>query len=361
MKSRILIVKRLAYGACGLALAAGACKGAADAPAEAGTKSAVAATTATASIEPFTHVISGIGTVVSRPGRYAALSAPSATRISQVNVSAGQRVGVGTPLVVFDQVGFTAAVSGAEAALKAAQSNYERALRLSNEGILPRKDAETAAADLGKARADAVTAQRALQLSVLRSPVAGVVTRMNAVLGAPADAGQVLIEVADPSAFDAVLSLGTTEASDVHPNARVHLTAGEKTGGDVLGDGRVASVGAAVDTASRAVAVRVVLSSPSRALRIGESVYGEIAVETRPKAVVIPVEALVPGDAPDTYKVFVVDKNGIAHSKDVKVGGRTAAKAEIVDGLQGGETIVTQGAYGVQDSSKVTRPVPVKP
>jgi hypothetical protein len=33
----------------------------------------------------------------------------------------------------------------------------------------------------------------------------------------------------------------------------------------------------------------------------------------------------------------------------------------IIDGLTGGETVVTQGAFGVEDSAKVTAPVPAKP
>ncbi|MEP6992023.1 MAG: efflux RND transporter periplasmic adaptor subunit [bacterium] len=321
----------------------------------------VAANTITASIEPFTQVVAAIGTVVSRPGRYAALSAPSPTRISKVYVSAGQRVAAGAPLVEFEQVGFAAAASGAEAALTAAERSYERASRLANEGIVPRKDAEQAAADLGRARTDAVTARRAKQLSVLRSPVSGVVTKMTAVLGASADAGQVLVEVADPSAFDVVLSLGPTEVGQVHQGSSVHLSAGEKTGGESLGDGTVASVGAAVDTASRSVAIRVTVTSPKRPLRLGESVYGEIAVETRPSAVVIPVESLVPGDDPGSYKVFVVDAKGTAMGRDVKIGGRTATRVEIVEGLKGGEKVVSQGAFGMADSATVQRPVPVKP
>ena len=59
--------------------------------------------------------------------------------------------------------------------------------------------------------------------------------------------------------------------------------------------------------------------------------------------------------------MFVLDKAGTAHAQDVKVGGRTATKVEIIDGLSGGETVVSQGAFAVQDSAKVTRPVPVKP
>ncbi len=353
-------LRRASLCACATALAATACKAKEEAaPADA--KPVVAARTVKARMEPFTHTVSGIGTVVSRPGRYAALSAPSATRIANVHVSAGQRVAAGAPLVEFEQVGFNAAAAAADAALVAAQRNSERALRLANEGIVPRKDAEIALADLGKARTEAVNAARAKQLSVLRSPVSGVVTKMSAVLGAPADAGQVLVEVADPSAFDVVLSLGPTDAGAVHPGGRVQLTAGEKTGGENLGEGRVASVGAAVDTMSRSVAIRVTVSSPRRSLRLGESVYGVIAVETRPNAIVVPVEALVPGDEPGSYKVFVVDAKGTALARDVKVGGRTETTVEILDGLKGDETVVSQGAFAVQDSAKVASPEAAKP
>ncbi|HEV7993418.1 MAG TPA: efflux RND transporter periplasmic adaptor subunit [Gemmatimonadaceae bacterium] len=322
-------------------------------------KATVAATTAVASVEPFTRTIPAIGEVVARPDRFAALSAPAPTRVSRVYVAEGQRVAAGAPLVEFEQVGFNAAASGAQAALTAAQRNYERAERLSQEGIVPRRDVDQAAADLGAARAAAVTARREQQLSVLRSPVAGVVTRMSAVLGASADAGQTLVEVADPSAFDVVLSLGPGESGDVHAGARVAVSAGEKSGGESLGAGTVASVAATVDSAARSVAIRVSLKSPRRSLKLGESVYGEIAVETRPNAVVVPAEALVPEG--DSYKVFVVDKSGIATSREVKIGGRTETKVEILEGLSGGETVVTQGAYGLEDSVKVVRPEPAKP
>lgn len=344
-----------------LALAGVACKGSDATAEEEAAMPVVTARTAIASVEPFTQTLSAIGMVVARPGRYAALSAPSATRIARVYVADGQRVGAGQPLVEFEQAQFASTSSAAQAALSAAQRNAERAQRLANEGILPRKDAETAAADLAKARADAVAARRASQLSVLRSPISGVVTRMTAVLGAPADAGQVLVEVADPSAFDVVLSLGANDAASIIPGRHVGLTAGDKAGGESIGTGTVASVGAAVDSGSRSVQIRVAVTTPSRALRLGESVLGTIAVETRADAVVVPIEALVPAEEPGSYKVFVVDKSGLARAREVTVGGRTEKKAEISEGLKGGEVVVTQGAFGLTDSAKVARPVPVKP
>jgi hypothetical protein len=66
---------------------------------------------------------------------------------------------------------------------------------------------------------------------------------------------------------------------------------------------------------------------------------------------VIPLAALVPtGEA---FKVFVVDEKGIAQSRPVKIGGRTDTGAWITEGLKAGEKIVTTGAYGVDDSTKV--------
>lgn len=315
---------------------------------------AVVASTGVARVEPFTRVLPAIGTVVPRPGRYAALGAPAATRVASVHVAPGARVAAGQPLVEFEQQGFVASASAAEAALTAAERNYERARRLAGEGIVPRKDVEVAAADLASARTTALAARRARQLSILRSPVTGVVTRMTAVLGQSVDAGQVLVEVADPAAFDVVLALSPTEAADVQVGDSVSISAGERRGGAAIGRGVVASVGAALDTASRSVAARVVLTSGRRALRMGEAVYAEIAVETHPAAVVVPASAVVPEGG--AYRVFVVNAQGVASARPVTLGGRTDDRVEILTGLRGGERVVTQGAFGVQDSARVVRP-----
>jgi hypothetical protein len=86
-------------------------------------------------------------------------------------------------------------------------------------------------------------------------------------------------------------------------------------------------------------------------MRIGETVFGTIGVGTRASAIVVPLEALVP--EADQFHVFVVDANGIAHERDVKIGGRTSTSAEIVEGLTVGERIVTFGAYAVEDNAKI--------
>src|SRR5207247_7944278 len=128
----------------------------------------------------FAETVGGIAAVPGRQGHIASLSAPIAARVARVDVGIGQHVGVGTVLVQLDQTPFVAAARAAEAALAAAERTYERTSRLAQEGIVPRKDFEQATADLEKARGDAANARRQQELSVLRAPIGGVVTRLGA-------------------------------------------------------------------------------------------------------------------------------------------------------------------------------------
>jgi RND family efflux transporter MFP subunit len=307
--------------------------------------------TALATVAPFTETLGAIGTVAPRPGHVAALGALQPARITRVLVAAGQRVTEGQPLVELDQAPFHASAQAAEATLAAAERSLERAQRLAAEGIVPRKDADQAAADLAKARSEAVAAQRAEQLSTLRAPISGIVTRVNASLGATADVAQPLVEIADPRAVDVIVGVSSTEASRIRPGAVVRLSAGQSADGEPLGVGHVADVGGTVDTASRSVSVRVQAPTTRRPLRIAETVFGDIEVAVHPNAIVVPIEALVPDG--EEMKVFVVDAAGVAHERKVAIGGRTEKVAEVTGGLAAGERVVTYGAYGLTDSAKV--------
>lgn len=310
----------------------------------------VGAKTAKATEGPFTVAITAMGTVAPRPGRYAELAPPAPTRVAKIFVAAGDAVQEGAPLVEFDRAPFDAAATSAEAALTTAEHNSERAARLSDAGILPKKDLDQAQADLAQARATAVAARRAQELATLHAPIAGVVTRMTAVLGASVDPSQAVVAVADPTALDLAFSLSPTDGALVHPGAAVSVTAGQATRGERLGDGVVTTVGEAVDSMTRAITVRARLAHPARTLRIGETIIGRIAVAVHPHAVLVPVAALVPDG--DSTKVFVVEK-GVAHAQSVTVGGRTETVAEITDGVKAGDVVVTEGAYGIDDSAQV--------
>jgi membrane fusion protein (multidrug efflux system) len=316
----------------------------------------VAVRTAVVEARPFAQTVAATGVVTPRPGHFVALSAPGPARVARVVATAGQRVAAGDTLVTFERAPFEAAARSADATLSVAQAAHDRAVRLSQAGVLARKEVDQTAADLASAQSAAVTAHRALDLAELRSPIAGVVTTMNAVMGQSADVGQVMVEVADPQALDIVLAVTADAAARVRPGAEVSLTSGEEAAGaESLGTGVVTSVGASVDSVSRAVSVRVHVTHPVRTLRIGESVAGRISIGVHPHALVVPAEALVPDG--DAFKVFVV-QDGLARARTVSVGSRADSLVEITAGLTAGDTVVTYGAYGLEDSVKVVRSTP---
>jgi multidrug efflux pump subunit AcrA (membrane-fusion protein) len=104
-------------------------------------------------VEPraFTETIDAIGTVEVRAGHSAALSAPAPTRVTAVMTAVGERVRKGAALVELERAVFEAAASSAEAALASAQQAYDRADRLVQAGIAPKRDLAQAATELAVA------------------------------------------------------------------------------------------------------------------------------------------------------------------------------------------------------------------
>lgn len=300
---------------------------------------------------PFTESVGGLGVVSARAGHIATLSAPGPTRVTRVDAVEGQHVARGAPLIAFEQTIFAEQRRSAQAKVTAAQQAYTRAKSLSEGGILPRKDVEQASVDLAAARAELATATRTAQLSILRSPISGVVTRVATTLGATVDANQPLVEVVDPSALDIVVGMTPADAGRIRAGDKVEIRAGETRSGELLGTGVVQDIAAIVDSTTRNVAVRVTIPASVRTLRVGETVYGDIAIATRPAVITIPVEALVPEG--DKFKVFVVDAKNVAHATLVAVGARDEKTAEIKSGLTVGARIVTYGAYGLEDGATV--------
>ncbi len=334
----------------------------------------VSAQTAIARVGDFAVTIEALGKVQPRAGSFAQVAAPAASRVASILVATGDRVRAGQALVQLDESVWALQAQQARVGMDAAQRAFDRAQRLFDEGISPRKDVEAAASDLARARAELEAAQRTQALGTLRSPIAGVVTEMKASLSQPVDVNQPLVEVVDPAGLEVLFHLSPNDAARLAPGAAIELSAaGEGVGSATpagvsgagarrfLGRGVITGVSAAVDSATGSVDVRATVTSPVVPLKAGQTVAGHLVVAHHPRAVIVPVSALVPNG--DTLTVFVVDAQRIAHVTRVAVGARSDLEAEIVSGLRGGETVVTGGAYGVTDSATIKPPgaAPAKP
>jgi membrane fusion protein, multidrug efflux system len=69
-------------------------------------------------------------------------------------------------------------------------------------------------------------------------------------------------------------------------------------------------------------------------------------------ALVVPSAALLNAKG-DAAQVMVVDSQNQASSRDVKTGIQTGQQVQIVSGLKPGEVVVSEGAYGLPDKTKV--------
>jgi HlyD family secretion protein len=108
--------------------------------------------------------------------------------------------------------------------------------------------------------------------------------------------------------------------------------------------GKVTMVSPALDPGSTTVEVWVQAANPQERLRPGGSAKLTIVAQAVPGAVVIPAVALL--TAPDgSASVIVVDAQNKPLQKSVKIGIRNADEAQITEGLQAGERVVTVGAY----------------
>lgn len=318
-------------------------------PSEEEAETVVRAETMTVEAKIFEITLQALGTVQPHPDHAAQLSAPDASRVQRIFVAVGDRVVAGQALIQLDASIWAAKRREAEVALTTSEQAYERAKRLLSQGISPRKDVETAEAELASARAHLDEARGIERLGTLRSPINGVVVQMNVELSKPVDAAQSLIEVVDPLGLEVVFHLSPQDAGRVVPGADVDLSSGDGT--QAMGHGTIHAVSAALDTTTGTVDVRATITAPGRRLIAHEVVSGRIVVEAHPDAVVVPSDALLPeGDA---THVFVVDHEGVAHARVVTVGSRGEEGAEILAGVEPGEVVVTKGAYGVTDGAKI--------
>ncbi|MGH9450775.1 MAG: efflux RND transporter periplasmic adaptor subunit [Terriglobia bacterium] len=217
------------------------------------------------------------------------------------------------------------------------------------QSIGKQQQIKAAQGQLTTAQGKFLAAQAQYNYSHIRSPIDGVVTDRPLYEGEMASAGSPLITVMNTSHMVA--------REHISPQEAAHLRVGDPAmispGGELHGvAGKVTVVSPALDPGSTTVQVWVEAANPQGELIAGSTVTVSMIAETIPDALVIPAAALL--TAPDgTTSVMVVGPDNIAHQTTVKTGVRQGDEAQITGGLEPGQRIVTVGAYGLADGTRV--------
>jgi len=282
-----------------------------------------------------------------------------------------------------------AALTQADATLRAAEAELVRTQQLVAQGFLSasRLDEARRSVDVAKAQQSSAKAQTQAneeagtdmaqaqaQLALARAATVAAKARLaqTAVL-APADA-RVLTRDVEPGQIvqpgKALMSLalnGPTQLSaqvderfldQLQPGQKAAVVADAFTGQHFTA--RVLTIAPAVDAQRGAIEVKFALDQDAPTfLREDMTLSVEVETARRERALVLPLVA-VRAQTSDSAVTVLVVKDGRAQSRSVRLGLRTLEAAEVLDGLSEGEVVVTGGA--TEPGSRVrTKPVDWQP
>jgi len=270
----------------------------------------------------------------------------------------------------------------AKASLDAQQKVYDSRKSLFDQGAIPRKDLDAADVTLGQTRAQYNESEKhfnflksggnqqelksaaaqltaaegknkgaeaQLQYSEIRSPIDGVVTDGPWYPGMMPQAGAPLVTVMDLSQMIAKAHIPQNQAALLKRGDEATI---KVAGADEDVKGKVVLVSPALDPGSTTVEIWVQAPNPKGILKAGSAASLSMVAKTVPDALTVPAEALVT-DEEGKKTVMVVGSDGKAHKREVETGVQTADAIQIVSGVKAGEQVVSTGAYGLPDNTKL--------
>ena len=234
--------------------------------------------------------------------------------------------------------------SQAQAAYDAAAKHLESVRSVSREAAL-----KAAQGQLKSAEGKYNGAEAQVNYSEIRSPINGVVTDRPLFAGETASAGGPLITVMDTSELLAKTHIAHSLA--------VQLKVGDAALVRVPGlpdpvPAKVSMVSPALDAGSTTVEVWVKIDNKSGKLKVGVPVKVSITGRTVDEALKVPDAAIQTADD-GTKSVMVVGSDSAAHSKPVTLGIDDGADVQVTSGIAPSDMVITGGAYGLDDGTKV--------
>jgi HlyD family secretion protein len=239
----------------------------------------------------------------------------------------------------------------AAAALVQARSAYDTALnhlsslqRVSREATL-----QQAKGQLSSAKGKYLAAEAQVSYSEIRTPISGVVTDRPLFPGETANSGSALVTVMDTSSLLAKVHLSQIAAQRLKlgDDASVLIA-----GVDDPVPAKVSLISPALDPGSTTVEVWLRVSNKDGKYKAGTPVRTSIVGRTIARAVKVPLSAILTAED-GSKSVMVIGADGTAHRKPVQIGINDGQEVQITEGLTGSETVITTGAYGLDEGTKV--------
>ncbi|QKT02824.1 efflux RND transporter periplasmic adaptor subunit [Ectothiorhodospiraceae bacterium 2226] len=300
-----------------------------------------------------------LGTVTAKEAP--TVGAEVAGRVLRLHADEGDQVRAGQLLAELDPGDYRLARDGARAEIARLETLIENQRRqvernrellaenFISQSMLDDTEAQLSALErqLEGARAEHARAERDIARTRIVSPVDGTVEERRASPGEWVGTGAPLYRISTDQVLRVHLPFPERVATRLRPGLTVELASPAAPEQRI--DGTITELRPSIGTASRAVTVIAEFPNPG-GWRPGASVTGTVNLSERADAVLVPELAVV--QRPAGYVVYVIEE-GRAAQRVVRPGQRQNGHVEILEGLQAGERVVTDGAGFLTDGAPV--------
>jgi Cu/Ag efflux protein CusF len=181
------------------------------------------------------------------------------------------------------------------------------------------------------------------------SPVSGVVTEKKALQGMRFMPGEELYQVADLSSVWVVADVFEQDIGLVEPGATATVRINAYP--DKTFEGKVSYVYPTLNADTRTVPVRVELANPGLLLKPAMFAQVELPVAAKGSVVTVPTSAVI--DSGTRQIVLVQKGEGRFEPREVKLGARSDAAIEVMEGVKDGEQVVVAANFLIDAESNL--------
>ena len=279
--------------------------------------------------------------------RRAVLAAQVGGAVEAVEVELGQAVARGRLLAKIDERSLAQQVAEAEAWLRQARLQHERAQNLFERRAVTKANLLDAVTNRDVAEARLATARLQLDKAHVRAPWPGRVAERRIEVGDFVAPGAPLFELVDSSRLKVRAPARSADVPFLAVGREVEVTVDAYPGESF--PARIERLGAELEASSRTLAVEAEIANPDGRLKPGMLARLELPRRRIAGALVVPQAAVV--DLEGSKAVFVVE-NGRAARRRVELGP-VVGEEVVVEGLAAGDRVIVEGLHAVSEGQLV--------
>jgi membrane fusion protein, multidrug efflux system len=269
-------------------------------------------------------------------------------------VDEGQSVKKGQLMFQIMPMIYEAEMQKAKAEVNYAEIEYRNTKNLADSNIVSPNELALSNARLSKAKAELALANAHLEFTKIRAPFDGIMDRFHVRLGSLVEEGELLTTLSDNSKMWVYFNVPEAEYLDY-----ISATRSQKPQEVILQmannqlfdqKGKVETIQADFNNETGNIAFRSMFPNPKGILRHGET--GNILMPISLKnALLIPQGSTF--EILDKKYVFVVDKDNVVKSREIKTGAEVPHLYVVTDGLQVSDKILVEGLRKVKNNQKI--------